>query len=199
MKKILITLLFCVTALSVTAQKKVSWGVKAGMNIGELKSSSFKYSYTGNGINVGVQAEFPSEKKISFQGELNYYTHNSRTKIGFYGVDGLYNTEYKLSYVQLPVFIKYTFSNRLSFEIGPAFNFLLNEEMIIYRSYDDLKSKSNGKIKDFQVSGILGSMYTFKNGIFGGIRYNHSIGDIFNHNDSGQKLVSTHFFVGMSF
>lgn len=189
--------MFCVTVLSVTAQKKVSWGIKAGMNIGELKSSSFNNSYTANGINVGVQAEFPSEKKFSLQGELNYYTHNFKTKVGFYGGNELYNADYKLSFIQLPILIKYNFLNRLSFEIGPAFNFLIDGESIIYSSYGDIID-TTGVVRDFQISGAIGTTYTFENGIFGGLRYNHSIGDV-NNKASRQKLVRTHFFVGMSF
>mgnify|MGYP001817338365 CR=1 FL=1 len=197
MKKIFITLFFCVTALSVTAQKKVSWGVRGGVNIGELKSSSLYHSNTGNGINVGVQADFHFKKKFSFQGELNYYTHNSKAKVGFYGGDGLYNTEYKLSFIQLPILIKYNFLNWLSFEIGPAFNFLIDGESIIYSSYGNIID-TTGVVRDFQISGAIGTTYTFENGIFGGLRYHHSIGDV-NNKASRQKLVRTHFFVGMSF
>ena len=195
MKKILITLLFCATALSVFAQKKVSWGIKGGVNIGELKNNEYD-SDKDYGVVFGVLVELPLKNNFSILGELNYYAHQSKDKIPIYGA-GKRSRTLNFEFIQIPTLIKYNLINKLSIESGSAFNFLLKDEVILHLSYDDIINKD--VVRDFQISGVIGTTYTFKNGFFAGVRYHHSIGDVFKNNTSGQKLISAHFYFGKRF
>ena len=77
--------------------------------------------------------------------------------------------EYKLDYIQVPVLAKIYFIENFSLEIGPSFNFSVNDKMI-YNSW-----RSTGTGKSFELSGIVGLSYKIKHRLFANARYFHGL------------------------
>jgi hypothetical protein len=174
MKKTLIIIslsIFILTTL--TAQEKIQFGAKGGINITNMKKVEHFYdTKSKTGFHIGLLAEIPFGTKFSIQPEILYSTHGVNGKVAL-----LYSPfpdspepqplsgEFKLNYIQVPILAKIYLVKNLSLELGPSFNFLvLGEE-----NYSTISNSDIGR--DFEFSGILGLSHKLNSGLFGSIRY----------------------------
>ncbi|HEY9168136.1 MAG TPA: porin family protein [Lutibacter sp.] len=190
MKKIL--LIISLTILTITAvksQEKIQFGVKGGINFTNITSNELYNKEYKTGFHVGVLVEIPFGNKFSLQPEILYSTQGVKGEMPMY-YDFIYPGgpapqpvmgEYKLDYIQIPVLAKIYVVKNFSLEIGPSFNFLVNDELI----YNSWTSTDIGK--SFEFSGIVGLSYKIKNGFFANARYFHGFTNALDSNFSEPK------------
>ena len=131
-----------VTASYADANYNVVFGVKAGVN---FSSQNFSYS-TDEGdfdlgtasltsYHVGFYADWMFNDKFGLQPEILYSREGA--KINLFFVD----FEQVLTFVKVPVLLKYKLFNKLSVHAGPQFGFLVKDELDI--DINDLQSRTN--------------------------------------------------------
>ncbi|MDR0419999.1 MAG: PorT family protein [Prevotellaceae bacterium] len=157
MKKIVI---LTITAMVLTsgafAQKKIEFGVKAGMNMAQ--------EYTDDGstnsrvaFHAGVFAEFFISNRFGLQPELQYSMQGGKDKEG---------TE-KFDYVNLPVILKiYVLKRDLSIDVGAQPGYLLSAKRTGMGDVSDIFDNK------FDVAVALGASYKFADRFHVGLRYN---------------------------
>lgn len=99
---------------TVSAQK---WGIRAGANFSDVNVDGLDTS-SKTGLFVGVYKEIPLVGGLLFiQPELQYSQEGFSTDIG----------DAKLDYLTVPILAKIYVVKLLSFETGPQFGFLVND------------------------------------------------------------------------
>ena len=155
MKKLFLsTVALVAIAFSVNAQSFML-GVKAGTIgtkiDGESFESGYKLSYQG-----GAFAEIDLLGKIGVQPELLFSQTSSKTVSGTSGsvlTSGLNaNTAFTLSYLSIPVLLRYNFAKFFTLNVGPQYGILLNKST-------DLKTNGENAFKSGDVSGVLGLQF----------------------------------------
>lgn len=201
MKKTLLMIsLTIITITAVKSQEKIQFGVKGGINFTNITSNILYNKEYKTGFHVGALVEIPFGNKFSLQPEILYSTQ---------GVDGevplIYDLypggpvpqpllgEYKLDYIQIPVLAKIYLIKNFSLEIGPSFNFLVNDE----ENYGSI-SRSNFGSK-FEFSGILGISYKLKSRLFGSIRYVNGFTSALNRGSYNEDAKNFNFQFGIGF
>ncbi len=146
----LIIVLGCLTSFTVHAQG-INLGIKAGANFSSLKGDG----NTGDNLtsyHIGALLELNILPSFSIQPELMYSSQGSKIN----------DEDYKLTYISVPVLAKfYVLPNKLSFEAGPQFSFLTDDNL------DDTLDKT--KSFDFALAGGVG--LNIINGLFAQARY----------------------------
>lgn len=125
MKKSLLSIsILLVSIFAVNAQEfneslknKTTFGVKAGLN--QTFVSNFPNSLSQGGYYAGAFAETRLSEKISFQYELRYATF---IDIG-QGDENIYDH----SFIEIPLLLKYHFSDKFVLFFGPRMDFLLDD------------------------------------------------------------------------
>ncbi len=154
MKKIVFSMATFLVAFSFYAQN-VEFGVKGGLNVAFFTSdadagdSKPKYVY-----HFGVTAEIPVMEKFSIQPELLYSAQGLNGKLagkfniepirGIFpkGAKGSYEvkSEESLTYINIPVMMKYYVFKGLSLEVGPQLGILVGAKQV-----GSAEVKINGK------------------------------------------------------
>jgi len=118
---------------------------------------------------IGAFAEFMLNDQIAIAPEFNY------AGAGNYAegkdMDGKWTYTSSLSYIQIPVMIKYYFNENISINAGPQLGFLLSAtdlyEQGTYSDSDLVKDDLNST--DFGLN--IGGSYKMENGLFFDLRY----------------------------
>jgi len=116
MKKVLLLAVFAagVVFCANAQDKKVSWGVRAGMNlsnIGDKYTGESKADYeqdfkTRVGFNIGVVMDWNLSEHFTIQPGLYFTTRGGKLEEN----DDDYNEKWRASYLQLPVLASYRFN-----------------------------------------------------------------------------------------
>jgi hypothetical protein len=155
MKKLFLsTVALVAIAFSVNAQSFML-GVKAGAIgtkiDGQSFESGYKLSYQG-----GAFAEIDLLGKIGVQPELLFSQTSSKTVSGTSGsvlTSGLNaNTAFTLSYLSIPVLLRYNFAKLFTLNVGPQYGILLNKS-------SDLKTNGENAFKSGNLSGVVGLQF----------------------------------------
>lgn len=106
--------LLCTTTLLLFAiitsnAQEASYGVRLGANLSSISSDDIADDLEDSrfGIAVGFLAEFPMTEKVSIQPEFQY------------SAQGNDDESLRVDYLQLPIFLKYNFTDRFNIHIGP--------------------------------------------------------------------------------
>ncbi|HLS12512.1 MAG TPA: porin family protein [Flavobacteriaceae bacterium] len=182
-KLILIISVFIFTISTIQAQKNVTFGAKAGINLSNLSSDNFTSTKMRTGFHLGLLAEIPLSNIFSIQPELLYSTQGTKASQITLGGDPV-KTDYKLDYIQVPILAKVYLTESLSLEAGPSFNFLIKEEI------DERKTDFGS---NFEFAGTLGASYMIKGGFFVNARYFYGFTNALNtftttYNNSGFQI-----------
>ena len=139
MKKAIVILIVLFGINTVTAQT-FKFGLKAGANFANLEGNNVAGS-TYTSFHFGALIEVKLLENLSLQPELVYSSQG--TKIDETAFDDI-----NYNYITVPVLAKfYLTKNKLSFEAGPQFSFLVNE---------NVEAQFEGETFDFAVAGGLG-------------------------------------------
>jgi hypothetical protein len=177
-KSFFISILFITN--SVLSQNKITYGVKAGVNLTGFRTDNGTNSDL-IGINIGGVAKMDLNKTFGLQGELNL---NSKGGIYRFPLTSN-NPEIKLTYINLPILLKTHITRKFNFEIGPEFGFLVGQ-----------KAKVNGDtfeiddVSSFDMNINAGLSYEFEKGIFIQGRYGYGLTELFEDRDYKNSYIS---------
>ena len=160
----------------------VSLGITAGANYSMMS----KYdpvdlgSRSGIGFQGGaaVNIHFGQRRgadagtgPIGLQVEALYAMHSMKTDL---------SDNIKLSYLEIPVLLKYYITPNVNIELGPTFSYILS------KSPDVLEGTSTtiaiGELKGGDIKGTVGISYQTKSGFYASARYNMGFSDLAGNN-----------------
>ena len=114
LKIVLLAVFIMLVSNTVSAQK---WGIRAGANFSDISGDGWDTDVK-TGLYVGVYKEIPLVKSLLFiQPEVQYSQEGFETNFG----------DAKIDYLTVPVLAKVYVVKLLSFETGPQFGFLVND------------------------------------------------------------------------
>lgn len=142
-------------------------GAKAGANYSNFTNANFDTEGLV-GFHAGAIVGYKINDNFSIQEEFLYSTQGAKIKGGL--MDG---EDVKLSYVTVPILLKYKTNFGLYLEAGPQVGILVDEDFTSLGINSDVKFAE--KI-DGGVSGGIG--YQFQNGLGIGARYYMSFTDV---------------------
>ncbi len=177
MKK-LTAFLVTVFIASAAISQEIDLGIKAGANFATITDASNASNKTG--FLAGAFVGFKFSDKIGLQADLLYSQQGAE-------FDG---EKFDLTYVNVPVVLKYYIIQGLNLQAGPQFGFVV----------DDNIKEVLGEINDAEssdVSGVVGVGYDFPFGIRLDARYNFGLTEVSKGSDSKNSVVS--LAVGYSF
>jgi hypothetical protein len=136
-KRLLAVAILCAVVSAVSAQQ-LHYGLKADLNMFKLDGEGIQSNYTLGG-RIGVFASYDFSKKWGIQPELLF--SQATPKRGYY-FSSLYinksndgaNTKIKLSYITLPVLLRYNINKMFTVNAGPEYSYLFyaNENLLTY-------------------------------------------------------------------
>lgn len=192
-KSILLVAIALLGFTTMSAQEYVMFGAKGGVNFTNMTSDGFDDNNSRTGFHLGLLAEIPLSERFSVQPEVLYSTQGTeatRTVMGN-SVTG----EYQLDYIQVPVMAKFYLLEGLALEVGPSFNFLVNEEVDVAGTTANTDLGSG-----FEFGGALGASYNFRGGFFLSGRYTQGFTDAFDSDNWDSDAVNNNGFqVGVGF
>ena len=142
----LLTIASALTSLSFAQKSGASFhvGAKAGANIFKLDGTSMKDEFIF-GYNLGAFAEINISKEIGIQPEVMWNQTNYRTGDKFSSIypEGVDDVKGKLNYLSIPVLFSYTPAKIISFQLGPQFGLLLNQDKSLVKNGEDAFKKGD--------------------------------------------------------
>ena len=144
MKKILLSALLLCSVVSFSQETK--FGAKVGFNIAKL-TGDFPAGTTSEaltGLHIGVFAQIGINQKFAFQPELVLSTQGGEViTTEFYdgGDRERFSQTPKLTYLNLPLMLKYEVVKKLNFEFGPQIGYLLSAKSDL--EYSDTGNPEN--------------------------------------------------------
>lgn len=192
----LVILLLTVNTLVITAHAQVQFGVKGGLNFSEMLTSGtpttiingtdqhLKY-FPYSTAHAGVFAYVPLAKKWGFQPELVFSLQGTTGKPEQYYLVSVTEEDYRFSYLNLPLLVKYKLPVGFFAETGPQIGLLLhakvNETMV--GATNNYNVKDQYKSTDF--SWTFGAGYCSPFNLGFDIRYNLGLTDVSNASAKG--------------
>lgn len=143
----LLTIASILTSLSFAQGFHV--GVKAGANIFKVDGTAIKDEFKF-GYNLGAFAELNFSEKWGLQPEVMWNQTNFRTASNFNEIypGGKSDVEGKLNYLSIPVLLSFSPAKIISFQAGPQFGILLNNDKSLFEN-----GKEAFKSGDFSMLG----------------------------------------------
>jgi hypothetical protein len=184
MKKVILGFAFIALAASVNAQDAASgptFGVKAGVNLANLKAKSGDESESGDmkiGFHAGGFVNVPIGETFAFQPEVLFSTE------GFKEEEDDEKMTLKLNYINVPLLLQYNASGFFA-ETGPQIGFNMSAKAKIESGGQDLEVdvKDEMGIKSTAFSWVVGLGYKTQSGFGFGARYNLGLSSIIDSED----------------
>lgn len=141
-----LALLTIASALSTAsfAQGGFHLGVKAGANIFKVDGSSMKDEFNF-GYNLGAFAEINISDKVGIQPEVMWNQTNFRTGANFSDIypEGSNDVKGKLNYLSIPVLLNVSPVKFLTFQAGPQFGILIDDDKSLFKNGKDAFKKGD--------------------------------------------------------
>lgn len=146
-------------------------GIKAGVNFSNITDVSDLSNKTG--FQAGIFTGLKFGDKIGIQADLLYSQQGAEFDEG----------EFDLTYVNIPVVLKYYLIHGLNLQAGPQFGFIVD---------DNVADVFNGiaEAESSDVSGIVGIGYDLPFGIRLDARYNFGLQDVFTEGNGKNNVLS---------
>lgn len=197
MKKSMLILCTLLLSVAVKAQpQKPKLGVKAGLNISSLTFDEDELnSSSKTGFIAGLMAEIPLAKNFSIQPELLYSQQG--TKASFYDpevTNSRFESTIKLSYLNIPVMLKYFIANGVSLQAGPQIGILLKSSNQYQDNFLGYDHHENFNLSDYATAidtGVnFGLGYQFQNKFYADVRYTLSYSNVFKNGDANYFITN---------
>jgi len=156
MKKLIIVAIALIGFTTISTAQDIKFGVKGGANFSTLSGNSSLDARTG--YHIGAVGQISLIDKFAIQPEILYSAQ---------GADNL-----DIDYLNIPILLKYKFLKFLSFDAGPQFGFLVNDEYP-----DAIETKS------FDLGVALGAGVEFGE-FFAQARYNIGLTEVVENSDA---------------
>ncbi|RMA64161.1 porin family protein [Ulvibacter antarcticus] len=180
MKKSIVLALTILISISGFSQD-LDLGLKIGANfanVSDLKDSSSK-----TGFHAGAFVGAKLSDKIGIQGDLLYSQQGSKIK----------GSEFELTYVNVPVVLKYYLVQGLNVQLGPQFGFIVDDKIKTVIGTIEAEAKA----ESFDLSGVAGLGLDLPFGLRIDGRYNFGLSEVIKGEDGKNTVVSVS--VGYSF
>jgi opacity protein-like surface antigen len=192
MKSLLLTVVAVFGLATAVQAQETSIGAIAGYNFSKVENavgSGLGDQY--NGFHVGAIAEFKQTDKWSFELAAIYSTEGESTTVNDQ------EQTLALTFVNVPLHVKYYISEKFSVHGGPQMGFLLNAEM----QQDGMEDMEiDGAVSSsFALTGGIG--YDFSNGLFFKGTFALGVTDIIEdvNFNMDQRPATAHVSVGYKF
>jgi opacity protein-like surface antigen len=184
MKKIILSSLLALV-FGFTYAQKTEFGVKGGLNSSNFSGDTGGIDFKSRiGFNVGAFAAIKLSEKITLQPEILYSTQGAKAVNVSQFYDGALYTgdvKFNLSYINVPVMIKYYVADKFNLEAGPQIGFLTSAKTSTkldgFNQTVDDDIKDSFESVDFGLNFGVGYDITEKVSV--GIRYNLGLSNIF--------------------
>lgn len=177
MKRILMIAAMAVLATSAFAQ--IKWGVKAGINISNVKGDDSSMD-SRVGPLFGGFAVVGINDKISFQPELLYSSEGATDEASNEGMNA--EETLTLDYLNIPLLFKYSLGKGFNLLAGPQIGILLSAEDEIKYSYMGEGETTTDNIKEYldgtNLSFNFGGAWQAQSGFGVDVRYNLGLSNI---------------------
>ena len=178
--KTLVLLIFILASLSIYSQGKIRLGAKLGANFTGFHTG--ESIYTGKiGLSFGAMAEYKLSEKFFIQTELLY----NKKGDNIYTAASVLEYDAKLSYIDVPVQIKYQFIKKVSFDLGVQTGFLINKEFEIDDNTVNIVNPTN--TLDFSAN--FGFSFRIKENYILQTRYNFGLTDVFKNSNLKNSAI----------
>lgn len=183
MKKVLFIAVIAMFGLSSINAQNVRLGAKAGVNFATFSGDDTDDMDYVTSFHAGIVSEVMISNRFSFQPELLYSKQGASDT--YEDEFGKLETTYDLSYLNMPLMIKFYIAEGFSIQAGPQIGLLLDAELEsdITNKLDptrNLETTENIKDElnktDYGVN--FGITYQFDNGLNFGARYNLGLSNI---------------------
>ncbi|WP_338839756.1 porin family protein [Flavobacterium ginsenosidimutans] len=163
--------LLCIVLVSSSAFSqsffdRLHFGLKAGANYSDFYNADFDTEGLP-GFHAGAIVAFDINKNWSVQEEFLYSTQGAKLKGGL--TDG---KDLKLSYISIPIVVKYKTSFGLYFEAGPQVGILASED------FKEITNNDTDFAEKIDAGMVGGIGYQFSNGLGIGARYYMGLTDV---------------------
>ena len=136
MKKIS-TLVFACFMGAVAYGQGISGGIKAGLNLANQTFSGNGYTTSPSflpGLHAGAYATIMFSDHLGLQPEVLYSAQGAKSG----------DQKYKVNYVTVPVLVRYSVNDLLSFHAGPQFGILTSAKYTFGSDEQDVKDQVKG-------------------------------------------------------
>lgn len=142
--------------------QEIDLGVKAGANFSTISDASSFSNKTG--FQAGIFAGIKFTDKFGIQADMLYSQQGAEFKGG----------DFDLSYINVPVVIKYYLFQGLNLQAGPQFGFVVDDK--ITKVFGEISDKV--KAEEFDFTAVVGAGYDFPFGVRLDARYNFGLTDV---------------------
>lgn len=192
MKKIILTVA-ALTAFGTASAQDLKFGVKAGLNLANLTSDydGDEFGTTDNkmkaGFHIGGLVEIKFNEKWALQPEVLYSTQGTNVDVNYFDdEEGSIDYKTNLSYINVPVMVKFYPIPKLFVEAGPQVGFLMSakekydDDVFISDDSDEMDDEIDVKdyYKSIDFGFNIGAGYEFTDMIYANLRYNIGLTDI---------------------
>lgn len=120
----------------------LTFGLKAGANLGKIDGQSFKNEYN-LGYHAGAFVTIGSGK-WAIQPEVLFNQVNTDTASDFNQITQLHNVgKIQLQYLSIPIMVNYNLSNILAIQAGPQFGILMDKSKNLVQNGKDAFKTQN--------------------------------------------------------
>ena len=184
----IVILLFLVS--SSLFSQGLTFGIKAGANMGKISGHSFKDEYN-LGYHAGAFLTIGG-KKWAIQPEVLFNQVNTDTATSFNQITGFNNvSKIQLHYLSIPILINYNISNILALQFGPQFGILMDQNKSLTQNGKDAFKSGDYSV----VAGLQLKLLKFR--VYG--RYIGGTTDVNNlSNNDTWKVSMIQFGVGLA-
>ncbi|WP_310381881.1 porin family protein [Flavobacterium sp.] len=181
MKKIILSAIAIFTIGFVNAQK-AQFGVKGGLNLAVILGDTDGVDFQSKaGYHVGGFVDIKVSDKISIQPELLYSTQGASVKDFEVELNNtLYSADvnFNLSYINIPVMLKYYAAEKFNLEVGPQIGFLTAAKIVAKVNGNEGEEDAKDIFESVDFGLNLGAGYDFTKKISAGVRYNVGLSNI---------------------
>lgn len=207
MKKVFLVAAVAVLGMSQT-DAQVKFGIKAGPQMTNLMGDDVEDAESKIGFNVGGYANIRFSEQLAFQPEIMYSMQGAKNE---YSQDfglGTYRVEdkVKLSYINVPLMLKWYAYEGLNFEFGPQVGFNVSAKaegdrtLISGEGDSQVLTSYEEDIDDVETVDFglnIGAGYELPMGLNFGLRYTHGLTDIVKDVDMKNSVIA--LGIGYSF
>jgi hypothetical protein len=188
--------LLCILLLWISGgmlAQEISFGAKGGVNFANLGGDDADEvdmeSLTG--FHLGLLAELKFNESFAFQPEVLYSSQGAKASETFFDEDfGNMNVDVKLklSYISLPLLLKFYPLEGLSLDIGPQVSFLVDSEAEADVQGENFSIDIKDETNSFDFSGAFGVGYSLPVGLFFQGRYVLGFTDVYDESNLRNRI-----------
>ena len=169
MKKTFITTFVVIFSL-IQSFGQISFGVKAGLNLSNVKNVGLTGNTTRLGLNGGLLTEIGISKKFIVRPELLYSIKGNKFPATVFTGGGTLS----FNYISIPLLGGFRPNDKFTILLGPEFNFLTNANS----KFDGSNHDVSKNFRKFDLAVDLGVTYKIKHGLGVEIRYSYGFEDL---------------------